>query len=841
MAGEQPLQTPEGLNGAEVPEALEIIVEDNSVSSMTEDGGAMVTFGDDPLEQPGFNDNLADFMETSDLSLLASDLLDQYEIDEQSRQEWKETYMEGLDLLGLKFEDRSTPWDGACGVFHPLLTDSVVRFQAQTIQEVFPASGPCKTTIVGKKTVERTKQAIRVCDYMNYRTTKKMVEYRSETEKLLFSLPIAGSAFRKVYYDPTLGREAAMFVPAEDFVVNYGTSDLSTCPRATHIMKRTPNQIRKLQVSGFYSDVDLQEPTIEISEIRGKQDELTGVQGGMAEQDWRHTLLEMQVEYDLPGFEDEIDGELTGIALPYVITIEKSSNQVIGIRRNWKEDDPKQLKREHFVHYQYLPGLGFYGFGLVHMIGGLSKSATSLLRQLVDAGTLANLPGGLKTRGLRIKGDDSPILPGEFRDVDVHSGAIKDNIAFLPYKEPSGVLYQLLGDLVEEGRRFASAADIKVSDMSGEAPVGTTLAILERELKVLSAVQARVHASMGKELQILAELIKVYGDEEYPYEIDGEHTIREDFDERVDVIPVSDPNSGTMAQRIMQYQAALQLAQAAPHLYDLAILHRQMLEVLGIPEADKIIPTEEELKPCDPVTENQKIIKGEPVRAFSYQDHEAHIQTHKSFAENPQVQEMLAQAPNAQAVQAAAAAHLSEHVAYLYRYKIEQELGTSLPSEEEKLPDDIEYRLSRLVAPAAAQLTGKAQQQKQAEEDAAKQEDPIIQMQQKELELKEKAQTAKEAEGMAKIQSTLQIALERISLERDRLGLNREKMQQDGLLEGAKIVAGVSADQMDADAKADQLQSAENLQGYKMGLDLAKSILDGIRIENDKQSKRSDT
>jgi hypothetical protein len=819
------------VNGAEAP--IEVIVGDNAASAMTDDGGAVVVFGDEPREEPEFGANLAEYIDHSTLATIASDLIEDFQADKLSRKDWEKTYMEGLDLLGLKFEDRTEPWDGACGVFHPMLTDSIVRFQAQTIQEIFPASGPAKTTVVGKLTADKTKQAGRVREYMNYSATKRMPEYRNETERLLFSLPIAGSSFRKVYYDPNLGREASMFVPAEDFVVNYGASDLATVPCATHIMKRNPNYVRKLQIDGFYLDIELDAPAPDFSDLEEKISELTGHQSGVAEHDSRHTLLEMHVEYDLPGFEDQRGGKLTGIKLPYVITIEKSSQQVLGIRRNWIEGDEKRLKREHFVHYPYLPGLGFYGFGLVHMIGGLSKSATSLLRQLVDAGTLANLPGGLKSRGLRIKGDDSPILPGEFRDVDVHSGAIKDNITFLPYKDPSNVLYQLLGDLVNEGRRFASAADIKAADMNAEAPVGTTLAILEREMKVLSAVQARVHEAMGKELQILADLIRQYGPKEYPYEIEGEHTIADDFDERVDIIPVSDPNAGTMAQRIMQYQAALQLAAQSPQLYDLPLLHRQMLQVLGIQEAEKIVPSDEDMKPLDPITENMNIIRGEPIKAFMYQDHEAHIQAHMAAAQHPQLLEMMEKNPNIKAVQAAAAAHLAEHVAFLYRQKVEKELGTPLPDLEETLPEDIEVRLSRLVAPAAAQLTGKAAQQQKAEEDAKKQEDPIIQMQQEELRQKGEKIAGDNARNMEKVRNDLKIAMERIQIERDKLGLKRVEIDQDGMIEGAKIVAGVAGDQMDAEDKNKERASKEQIAGYQMGMDLARSILEGIRKGNE--------
>lgn len=822
MATERPLEP------MELSAPLDVVIEDTSVP--TDDGGAVVVLGaGEETDQPQFGDNLAEFMDETDLETLALDLLEGYQTDETSRADWKKTYIKGLDLLGLKFEDRTTPWDGACGVFHPMLTDSVVRFQATTIQEIFPASGPVKVSVVGKQTPERTKQAKRVREYMNYISTKKMPEYRNETERLLFSLPIAGSAFRKIYQDPDKGRQCSMFVPAEDFCVSYGASDLSTTPRATHIMKRTPNDVRKKQVNGFYRDIDLEAPSPDLSDIQQKTDEVIGQEGGTAEKDSRYTLLEMYVEYDLPGFEHEKDGIPTGIALPYVITIEKGSNAVLGIRRNWLENDENFNKRDHVVHYQYLPGLGFYGFGLVHMIGGLSKSATSLLRQLVDAGTLANLPGGLKTRGLRIKGDDSPILPGEFRDVDVHGGNIKDNIAFLPYKEPSGVLYQLLQDLVAEGRRFASAADMKASDMNGEAPVGTTLAILERELKVLTAVQARVHASMGKELEILSDLVYTHGPKEYPYEIEGNHTPKEDFDSRVDIIPVSDPNAGTMAQRIMQYQAALQLAQGAPQLYDLASLHRKMIETLGIEDADKIIPVEDDLKPEDPVTETMKMLRGDPIKAHAYQDHEAHIQAHMAAGQNPQLQQMMAQNPQAQAIQAAGAAHIAEHVAFLYREKIEKELGTHMPAEDEPMPEDIEKRLSQLVAPAAAQLTGKAQQQQKAEEDAKKQQDPIIQMEQQKLQQAETKLQNEDKAKMQKLDNDLRIAVERINIERDKLGLDRVKVEQEGMIEGAKIVAGVAKDQMDADAKADSLQSAEELEGYRMGLDLAARILEGLR------------
>ena len=795
-------------------EELEIIIENpDSVSLLDDDGGMIIDFDPNAPELMGVEhgSNLAEYMDERDLASLASELVAQFDADRNSRADWEETYVRGLDLLGLKFEDRSTPWEGACGVFHPMLSEAVIRFQAQTIQEIYPASGPVKTTIVGKITDDKTKQAHRVQNYLNYLITQRMTEYRTETEKLLFSLPIAGSAFRKVYFDPSMGRPCAMFVPAEDFVVSYGASDLSTCERATHVMKKTSNEIRKLQVAGFYSDIDLPPPSPDITEIQQKYDRLTGASDNY-EFDDRHTLLEMHVDIDLIGFEDKEGGAPTGIALPYVVTIDKSSRTILSIRRNWYEGDPKKMKRDHYVHYQYLPGLGFYGFGLVHMIGGLSKSATSLLRQLVDAGTLANLPGGLKSRGLRIKGDDTPIMPGEFRDVDVPGGAIRDNITFLPYKEPSNVLYQLLGDIVQEGRRFASAADVKASDINGEAPVGTTLAVLEREMKVMSAVQARVHAAVSRELKILSEIVRDYGPEEYPYDTDNGQVVIQDFDDRVDIIPVSDPNAGTMAQRIMQYQAALQLAAQAPQMYDMPLLHRQMLDVLGIQDADKIVPTENDIKPTDPVTENMDIITGEPVKAFIYQDHEAHIQVHMAFMQNPEILEMSSKAPNAKALNAAMSAHIAEHVAFAYRAKIEQQLGVELPGPDEKLPEDIELRISRLVAPAADQVTGKAKMMAQAEQNAKQMQDPIVQMQQKELAIKEQQAMAKAQAEMAKIQVDLEKS-------RNKSMVDLQKMEQQERIESARL-----ASKMNTQREKDESQ--KQIEGFKAGFNLVRDLID---------------
>ena len=741
-------------------------------SEMTEDGGMIIDFDPQAFEEDGdFFANLADQMSDDSLKLLASELVSQYQGDRDSRSEWEETYIKGLDQLGLKIEDRTLPWPGACGVFHPMLTEAVVRFQSQAITEIFPANGPVKTKILGTNNKEKEKQSQRVQDYMNYLLTDRMTEYRTETEKLLFSLPLAGSAFRKVYYDPNMGRPCAIFVPAEDFIVSYGANDLVMAERATHIMKKTSNDVRKLQVSGFYRDIDLPDPSPDPDDIRKKYDELTG-DSATYDFDNRYTLLEMMVNLDLEGFEDaDESGEPTGIALPYVVTIDISSTEILSIRRNWYEDDENRMMRQHFAHYQYLPGIGFYGFGLVHLIGGLAKSATSLLRQLVDAGTLSNLPGGLKSRGLRIKGDDTPIMPGEFRDVDIPGGAIRDNITFLPYKEPSATLYQLLGNIVEEGRRFTSASDMNVADMNSEAPVGTTLAILERAMKVMSAIQSRLHASMKQEFNILVNVIKDFTAPEYPYDVEPDAQIKtEDFDNRVDVLPVSDPNAATMSQRIMQYQAALQLAQQSPQIYNLPELHRQMLDTLGIRDADKIIPLDDNIKPSDPVSENMNMINGEPVKAFEYQDHEAHIRVHMSAIQDPELAQMGANNPQGmQLLQAALESHVREHLAFQYRDEIEMELGTELPPLGEPLPEDIEKRLSSLVADAAERLLQKHQKEIQQQQAQEQLQDPLVQAKTRELDIKEAEVQRKSQADMMDAQVDMQKSQSRDAIEMERI------------------------------------------------------------------------
>jgi len=824
MAMEKRLAPPNRFGPQMDEEAIEIeIVNPEAMSIETPDGGMIFDFdaNEDEMGNIPFDANLAEFIEDKDLALMSSELVGLFKSDKESRADWERTYIEGLDLLGLKHEDRTTPWDGACGVFHPLLTEAVIKFQSQSIQELFPATGPVKTTVVGVIDEVKEKQSHRVQDYLNYLVTEKMTEYRSETERLLFSLPLAGSAFRKVYFDPSMGRPCSMFVPAEDFVVSYGASDLSTCERATHIMKRTSNEVRKLQVSGFYADVDLGTASEDVDEIENKYQELTG-NSSTYDSDSRHTILEMQVELDLVGFEDSQDGEETGIQLPYVVSIDLSSRKVLAIRRNYYEDDEKMMKREHFVHYTYMPGLGFYGFGLIHMIGGLAKSATSLLRQLVDAGTLANLPGGLKSRGLRIKGDDTPIMPGEFRDVDVPGGSIRENISFLPYKEPSSVLYQLMGDIVEEGRRFASAADVKAADMNSEAPVGTTLAILERSMKVMSAVQARLHASMRKELRILSKIVYDFGPSDYPYQTEANMLVRDDFDGRVDVIPVSDPNSGTMAQRIMQYQAALQLSQQNPDMYDLPLLHRQMLDVLNIRDADKIVPLDDDIKPTNPVSENMNIINNKPVKAFLYQDHEAHIQAHMAFIEDPKIQQIAGKSPMAKAMQAAMAAHIQEHLAFAYRQQVEKELGVELPAEGEDLPESVELRISRLVGPAAEQLKGKNQQEAQQKKNEEQQKDPIVQMQQKELQIKEQSAQAKAQMDQARLQLDMAKA-------RSKADYDLQKLDQDAEIKKAELAVKIAEDNAREQLQSRKITSSDQIEGIRIGKEIAESIFDGER------------
>ena len=713
---------PQGIDElAEQESPLEIVIEGP-------EDGALVVLEEEVETSDDFGANLAEYLSESELTQISGDLIGEFDSDVASRKDWIQTYVDGLELLGLKIEERAEPWEGACGVYHPMLAEALVKFQAETMMAIFPAQGPVRTHILGKETPALKDSAQRVQDDMNYELTEVMSEYRPETERMLWGLGLAGNAFKKVYEDPILKRQVALYVPAEDIVVPYGAPDLQSAERVTHVMRKTEHDLKRLQLSGFYRDVDLGEPESVLDEVEKKIAEKLGFK---AFQDDRFKILEIQTNLDLSGFEHTEDGEMTGMALPYVVTIEKSTGTVLSIRRNWREGDETYQKRTHLVHYSYIPGFGFYAFGLIHLIGAYAKSGTSIIRQLVDAGSLSNLPGGFKTRGLRVKGDDTPIAPGEFRDVDVPSGAMKDNIMPLPYKEPSQVLYSLLNTIVEEGRRFANTADLQVSDMSAAAPVGTTLAILERTLKVMSAVQARIHYSLKQELKLLKEIIADNAPGEYDYDPEtGSPKARKSDYKNIDVIPVSDPNASTLAQKIVQYQAALQLAQTAPQYYNMPLLHRQMIEVIGIKNANKLIPLPEDQKPEDPVTENQNILMGKPVKAFAYQDHQAHITVHMSAMQDPKIAQLLGQNPQAQALQGAMMAHINEHLGWQYRVEIEQKLGMNLPPMEDEYGEDVhmnpevEARLAPLLAQAATQLLQQNQQQVAQQQAQQQAQDP---------------------------------------------------------------------------------------------------------------------
>jgi hypothetical protein len=794
-------QAPQGLQElAEDQNALAIEIE-NPDSVTLDDGSMEITITPGKEVDDEFNDNLAEDMDEGQLTELSGDLIGEYDADINSRKDWLTTYVDGLELLGLKVEDRTEPWPGACNVYHPLMTEALVKFQAETMMETFPAAGPVKTQIVGKQTKEKEDAAERVKDDMNYQLTDCMPEYRPEHERMLWGLGLAGNAFKKVYYDPNLERQVSMYVPAEDIVVPYGASSLEMAERVTHVMRKTKNELRKLMVAGFYKDVDLGEPFLDVDEAEKKIAEKMGFN---PTEDDRYKILEMHVNLDLENGDSE-----DGIALPYIVTIEKGTGTILSIRRNWNPDDKKQLKRQHFVHYGYIPGFGFYCFGLIHLIGAFAKSGTMILRQLVDAGTLSNLPGGMKSRGLRIKGDDTPIAPGEWRDVDVPSGAIRDNILPLPYKEPSQVLNQLMNQIIEEGRRFASAADMKVSDMNANSPVGTTLAILERTLKVMSAVQARIHYAMKQEFKLLAGIIRDYTPEEYSYEPEiGDRRAKQSDYDCCEVIPVSDPNAATMSQKVVQYQAVMQMAQANPQIYDQVELNRQMLEVLGVKNIGKLIPNADDKKPKDPVSENMDIINGKPTKAFIYQDHQAHLAVHMAAMQDPKLMQMMSQNPQAQMIQAAALAHINEHIAFEYRKQIEEQLGVPLPKPDENLPEDVEVELSRLTAAAAQKLLQKDQSEMQQQQAQQQQQDPLIQMQQQELAIKQQESQAKAQKMMA----DTQIDQQRVELEKAKLELEKAKIDSHERLEGAKL--GAQATQ-----HKQKEESAQVVQGIKIGMD----------------------
>jgi len=815
---------------AESEEAIEIeIVDPEEVTIRTND--MELTIDPDAMDD-SFGDNLAEELDEQYMGQLASDLLEDFTNDLNSRKDWLETYVDGLELLGLKIEQRSEPWEGACAVYHPLLSEALVKFQAETMMETFPAAGPVKTSIIGKETPECLEASQRVQENMNYQLMDMMPEYRPEHERMLWGLGLAGNAFKKVYYDPALERQVSLFVPAEDMVVPYGASNLETAERITHVMRKTKQEVHNLQEMGFYRDVELGEATYDLDAVEKKIAEQMGFD---ATNDDRYKILEMNVNLDLEGYEDKDGDRKTGIALPYVVTIDKGTSEILAVRRNYNQDDKLKKRREHFVHYGYIPGFGFYCFGLIHLIGAFSKSGTMLLRQLVDAGTLSNLPGGFKTRGLRIKGDDTPIAPGEFRDVDAASGTLRDNIMMLPYKEPSQVLAGLMDKIVDEGRRFASAADMKVSDMSSNSPVGSTLAILERTLKVMSAVNARIYYAMKKEFGLLKVIIRDYTDPKYKYDpsTGTPGAKQEDYD-KVNLIPVADPNAATMAQKVVQYQAVMQMAQQNPDIYDLKELNKQMLEVLGVKNIGKLIPTDDDAKPLDPVSENMNMLNGTPVKAFLPQDHKAHIQVHTTFRDDPLVRQMVGQNPKAPQLQAAMEAHLAEHIAFEYRRQIEQQLGVPLPKEGETLPEDIENQVARLSAEAGTKLLQLHQAeaaQKQAQQQA---EDPLIQMQKQELQIKQMETQAK----TQKMQADTQLDVAKLELEKQKLEVNT---QRDVMLEQARITSNETIKGAELGAKAvtddRDVKAKELLEGAKMGVEVVKANADIALRQQESQLK----
>ena len=816
-------QAPAGLESlAQDQEPIEIeIVDPEAVHIKAGDLEVDMEKGD----EEGFSNNLAEEINEAALSTLAGDLDKSIDQDKNSRKDWEKAYTEGLKLLGLHIEERTEPWDGASGVFHPMITEAVVRFQSEMITETFPAQGPVRTKLLGKETPQMKEIAVNVEDDMNNELTEVMKEFRPEHERMLWSLPATGSAFKKVYYDPNLGRQVSMFIPAEDIILPYGTTDMDTCYRVTHVMRKTKNEIVKLQNAGFYRDIELPDPSRSREDIQMAKDKETGFSDL---NDERYTLYECHVDLELDGFEDVDDeGNETGIMVPYVVTLIKGTHDILSVRRNWNEGDELRLKRQHFVHYQYIPGFGAYGFGLFHLIGGFAKSATSIMRQLIDAGTLSNLPGGLKSRGLRIKGDDTPIAPGEFRDVDVASGNIRDSILPLPYKEPSQVLYTLLNNIVEEGRRFAATADMSVSDMSAQTPVGTTLALLERQLKVLSAVQARTHFALKQELKLLKNIIRDYTDADYTYdpEYGGRKSKKADYD-KVDIIPVSDPNAATLSQRVVQYQAVIQMAQMAPQIYDLPQLHRSMLDVLGIKNADKLVPLPDDQKPTDPVSENQAALKGKPLKAFLFQNHQAHIQVHQSMMQDPMIMAIIGQNPQANQIMAALQAHMGEHAGYMYRQQVEEQLGMAMPPEDEKMTPQLETALSGMLAQAAQQVAQQHQAmaaQQQAQQQA---QDPVLQMQQQELQIAQQEVQIK----AQKAQMEAQIAQAKLALEQQKIAGDQQLGAYKAGIDMAKHKNQIDTQEkqaalntiVDVAKHRNQTAAADRQIGIQTGADIAK-------------------
>ena len=793
---------PEGIEDMGEADAIIAIdgMSDEGVEVVLEDGSVEITFGEEneDIDAAPFDANLADYLEDGQLQEVSSELCEAVEGDMAARRDWAETYVAGLDVLGMKYEERTEPWENACGVYSNILAESAIRFQAEAMSETFPATGPVKTKILGEVTQEKEDAALRVKTDMNYELTEVMVEYRPEHERMLYSLGLSGSAFKKVYFDPGLGRQVALYIPAEDVIVPYGASNIESAERVTHVMRKTKNEMIKLQAAGFYRDVELGDPMSFFSDVEEVKAEQSGVS---LTSDDRYTLFEVHADLNIDGVDGADNEESLQVAKPYVVTIEKGTGEILAIRRNWNPDDSLTLKRQHFVHYAYVPGFGFYGLGLIHIIGGYARAGTSIIRQLVDAGTLSNLPGGLKSRGLRVKGDDTPIGPGEFRDVDVPSGSIKDNLMTLPYKEPSQTLFALLKQITEEGRRLGAISDMNISDMSANAPVGTTLALLERTLKPMAAVQSRVHFSMKQEFKLLRKIIAEYAPEEYMYVPDrGESRARRADYAMVEVIPVSDPNSSTMAQRVVQYQTVLQMSQATPQIYDLPQLHRQMIEVLGVKNADKLVPISDDMKPSDPVSENMAALIGKPMKAFIFQDHDAHIATHQAFMQDPQIMAFIGQSPAAQQVMSALQAHIAEHIGFSYRQQMAAKLGVELPPPDEEMPEEMEKLLSQTMAQAGQQLTQQKQQAAAQQAAQQKAQDPVVQMQQQELQLKQAEQQRKAQKDQADTQ-----------LDAARLQLDAQKAKTTAAIEASRIAS-----------QNEQAQARNDLDEAKAILDLAK-------------------
>jgi len=836
-------EAPQGLAGIDSQQpAMEIEIVDPEAVHIGMDGLEIDLEKD--KEKEDFAENLAEHMDEGDLAQLAGDLVGDFDGDVDSRRDWIQTYVDGLDLLGLKIDERAEPWDGACGVYHPILAEAVTKFQSETIMDTFPASGPVKGEIIGKETQEKKDAMGRVVTDMNFELTDNMPEYRPEHERMLWGVALSGNGFKKVYVDAALDRQVSMYVPAEDLVMPYGASSLEASERVTHVMRKTENELRRLQIAGFYRDVEIGEPQSSLDEVEKKIAEKLGFR---ATTDDRYKILEMHVDLDLPGFEHTDDkGHPTGLALPYVVTIEKNTSTILAIRRNWDPEDDTHQKRQHFVHYTYIPGFGIYAFGLIHLIGGFAKSGTSILRQLVDAGSLANLPGGFKTRGLRVKGDDTPIAPGEFRDVDVPSGTMKDNIMPLPYKEPSQTLIQLLNQIIDEGRRFAAAGDLKVSDMSANSPVGTTLAILERTLKVMSAIQARIHFAMKKEFKLLKVIIAEYAPEDYSYEPStGNKKARKADYSMVNIIPVSDPNAATMSQKVVQYQAVLQLSQTAPQLYNLPYLHRQMLDALGIKNSEKLVSIPEDMTPLDAVSENVKALKGKPLKAFGYQDHKAHIQIHMAAMNDPKIKQLIGQNPQAPTIMAAVQAHITEHVGLEYKRQLEQMAGMPIPSSEDedfKMTPEMEMQITQMAVPFTQQLLNQNQTEVAAKNAQMAQNDPIIQMQMQELKLKSQEIDIK----MKKMQIEAAAKADQLEIEKERIAAQKEIA---GMQVGAKIQSEkahiASKEKLeglkignDAGKSKEQMRQQDQLEKLRMGIDLRKHNNQMSQQEKQAQSKK---